>query len=470
MDQATGLASLRLERINKLEFWLGVGLVAMSFLMPVAFTVVNFNIFGTLFQALDQNEKTALMLAALKLVCLNSLRALPHYVGAFFLAESLEFRRGNRNSWIINALVVILVLQLAYWGIEAVHGIYYDFGIPAILVMAILILFDKLNYQYIAVPKKILLLSSVLVAFQFLDVMPAFHNLPMGRGEVSLDVKMASSIMGADMVLNALSIAGCTLFSMFSLLVFLLLRDENNLLQMATLREQNQTMRTDALINEMENRTHQEMRALVHDLKSPLTTVQTLVGVIKMECEMERRQNYIEYLNHIETAVEQMSRMISELLYEGNSTPETVQWLVDRALSQISVEPYAACLETDVRSPQALVRVNQVLFPRALVNLIQNSAKAISPGQQARISLCVEAKGGLVRFQVKDNGCGIPKERQQDIWTMGYSGTHSSGLGLTFVRDVIERMGGTIELDSTVGQGTSITLCLPEEEESEHEP
>lgn len=461
----------RLEQVNRLELGLGLGLVGLSFLMPLIFTVDSFNILGTLYSALALRRETGLMYTALKLVALNSLRALPHYVGAFLIAESLEIRRGERQIWWINALLVTLILQLAYWGIEAVHGVHYDFGLPALLVMAALLLFYKLNYQYISVIKKLVLLSAVLVAFQFLDVMPAVRELPFGRGEISTDIKLAGAVMRAEEVLNVLSFAGFLLFFVFSLLAFVLLRDENNIRQLNALKEQNQAIRTQAIINEMEKRTYQEMRALVHDLKSPLTSVQTLVGVIRLENEMEQDHRYTDYLNHIEAAIDQMSRMISELLYEGKTTPERVQWLVDRALAQISVEPYAACLDTDVQVPRALVQVNQVLFPRALVNLVQNSAKSIPTGQEPHILLRVEARDAVVRFTVEDNGCGIPEERKQDVWTPGYSGTQSSGLGLPFVRSVVERMGGSIELVSTVGEGTAISLCLPEaEEEREDEP
>lgn len=454
-----------LARVKRRELCLGLCLVGLGFFMPLFFTVANFNILGTLYSALTSRREIGLMYAALKLVTLNSLRALPHYVGVFLIAESLEFRIGERICWWINALLVVLALQLTYWGIEAIHGVHYDFGLPALLMMAMLLLFYKLNYQYISIVKKLLLLSGLLVACQFLDIMPAARDLPFGRGEISMDIKLAGAVMHAEGMLNILSFSGFLLFFMFGLLLLVLLRDENNLRQLNALKEQNQIIRTQAMIHEMEKRTYQEMRALVHDLKSPLTAVQTLVGVIRMESEMEQDRRYIDYLNHIETAIDQMDRMISELLYEGKTTPERVQLLVDLALAQISVEPYAACLETDIQSPQAVVQVNQLLFSRALVNLIHNSARSIPADQEPHILLRVEAKACVVRFTVEDNGCGIPEDRKQDVWTPGYSGTQSSGLGLPFVRNVVERMGGSIEMESTVGKGTAISLCLPEEEE-----
>ena len=69
-----------------------------------------------------------------------------------------------------------------------------------------------------------------------------------------------------------------------------------------------------------------------------------------------------------------------------------------------------------------------------------------------------------MRFTVEDNGKGIPKSRQQAVWNKGYSTSQSSGLGLPFVRSVVERVGGTIQMNSTVDQGTTFTLIIPEEE------
>ncbi|MBQ8648172.1 MAG: HAMP domain-containing histidine kinase [Oscillospiraceae bacterium] len=457
-------AQLRLVRVNDQELMLGVCLIGLSFFMPVMFTVVNFGVLDSLRRALVGWDEVELMLAALQLITLNSLRTLMHYIGAFFIAESLEFRKGKRVFWEMNVLLVVVVLLVAYWGIDWLHGVHYDFGLPAVLVMGTVILIYKLDYQYIAMGKKVLFLATGCIAFQFLDLMPALGDLPVGRGEVSMDIKLASELMGSEKVLNVLTAAGFVLFLAFSLLFFSQLNVENSLRQLAELKEQNQAIRTEARINEMQNRTYREMQYLVHDLKSPLTVVQTLVGVIKMECEMEERAEDLEYLTRIEGAVEQMSRMISEILYEEQATPETVKNLVDRALSQISVEEYAKYVHAQVEDPAIMVKVNRVLLPRALVNLIKNSATAIPADRTPDIRLIVDRVEDGVRFRVQDNGMGISKDKQKSVWNRGYSDTRSSGLGLPFVRSVVERVGGRIELNSEKGEGTVIDLILPEEE------
>lgn len=446
------------------ELSVGCVLIALGFAMPAFFTVQNFGIPELLHDALYWNDRLDLIVAALHLVILNSLRAFPHYLGVYMAAESLEFRWRDKNLWGLNALLVVGVLQLTYWGIEAVYQIHYDFGLPALAVTGLVILIEKMDYKYIALSKKVMLLMMGLVAFQFLDVMPAASGLPVGRGESSLNIKMASVVVDGVDELNTLAISGFVLFLGIAGLFFALLRDENTLREMAALREQNEVIRTQAQLQELQNRTYREMQHLVHDLKSPLMVVQTLAGVIKMSCEAQKMEQTLPLLERIERAVDQMSQMISEILYEDKANPITVEQLMNRVMAQLSIEPYAPNIQLELQpeTAKSVVRVNSVLFPRALVNLVQNSVKAIPEGRKKQITLKAERRDGWVWFQVRDNGRGIATERQRDVWERGYSGTSSSGLGLSFVRSVVERVGGRIEMESEVDVGTSISLIIPE--------
>jgi signal transduction histidine kinase len=361
------------------------------------------------------------------------------------------------------------VLLMTYHSIEMLHGIRYDFSIPAILVCFFVLLFRKIHYRYISLWKKAVMIGLVLVAFQFLDVMPAMDSFPVGRGETSKEIKMASMILGADAVLNTTGAIGIVLFLSFALLIFALLREENNLKELSYLREQNQAILMQSKLSEMKSRTYQELQYLVHDLKSPLTTVQTLVGVLKMESEAEAREQDVEYLDCIENAVERMSEMISEMLYYDQNNIYTTQTLLDAALAQCSVKDYAHYLRPDNRVPEAMVSANRLLFTRALINLVENAAQAMTHQAAPEILLRVDrdTEGNII-FAVEDNGDGIPEEEMENIWGHGTSGRQSSGMGLAFVQTALQKMNGTISMRSAEGKGTSISLILAEEcEETE---
>ena len=72
-----------------------------------------------------------------------------------------------------------------------------------------------------------------------------------------------------------------------------------------------------------------ELRHLVHDLKSPLTSMQALVGVVKLSAGRRGDQTEGEYLERIETMIDRMSSMISEILHEEQRSVVTTQELLD---------------------------------------------------------------------------------------------------------------------------------------------
>jgi len=454
----------RLAAVDKKELLVGVALIVASFFMPLVFNVHNFSVLKSIMRALYQTEKLDIIAASVQLIALNSLRGIPHYVGTYFVGESLSFRWKEHRAWPVNSLIILVILLLTYWGIGALHGIRYDFGLPAVLVCFFVLFFRKLHYRYISLPKKASMIVLVLTACQFLDIMPAMSGFPVGRGETSMDIKTASLILETDAALNTVGTAGMLLFLAFALVVFFHLREENSLKELNFLREQNHAILMQSQLNEMKNRTHQEMQYLVHDLKSPLTAVQTLVGVLKMESEKDLRERDVEYLDYIENTVERMSEMISEILYQDQQAPHTTQELVGIALAQSSVNDYADYIRVDNQVPEALINANRFLFPRVLINLIENSARAMEGQNQPEILLRVDRcrKKGIV-FTVQDNGTGIDAQRLETIWNRGISGRQSSGLGLPFVHNVVDRMNGKIRIKSKVGQGTSIRLILPEE-------
>ncbi len=456
---------LQLVSVDLWELIIGLLLIGLSLLMPLFFHVDNFHVLSSLERALLNRERIDLVAASLQLVALNSLRGIPHYVGAYFVGESLSFRYRRRRAWPINAILILVILLLTYGAIAAIHHIYYDFGLPAVLVASFVFFFRKLHYRYIPMWKKAGMIVLVHIALQFLDIMPALDAFPVGRGEISEDIKLAAQVLEGQTALNTVTTVGMILFLTFALLIFFQLRDENNLRELSVLKEENHAITIQAQLNEMKNRTNQEVQYLVHDLKSPLTTVQTLVGVLKMESEMEHRPQDVEYLDYIENAVERMSKMISAILYEDHQFPITTQELVSVVMAQSSVTSYAPYLRLDNRLPEAKILANRLLFPRALVNLLQNSAHAMTDVSEPEIRLLVHPAEtpGWIAFTVEDNGTGIDEGRLSSIWDRGTSGHQSSGLGLAFVRNVVEKMGGEIRISSTPGQGTRISLELPED-------
>jgi signal transduction histidine kinase len=98
------------------------------------------------------------------------------------------------------------------------------------------------------------------------------------------------------------------------------------------------------------------------------------------------------------------------------------------------------------------------------MNLLTNAAQALAGREGARIELVTERRGEQVVIHVGDNGPGIPPELLGRIWDPFFTTKEvgqGSGLGLSIVHGLVERHGGTIEVESTPGKGTTFTVTLP---------
>lgn len=454
---------VRVERIHRRKLAVGLLMVLLGIAMPLMFNVRNFGVRDTLMRAITEQERLYVLFAALKLVLLNSLRGFPHYLGAFLIAESIEVTFNGRENKLFKAAVVCVIIPPVYLIIERLHGIRYDFGVPALVLITLLTFLGKADYNFVSPVKKSLMVVMLITAFQFLDVMPSLAGLPFGRGETSMDVKLISRFLESDGFLDVSAVFFFLLLLFVGVLLFMLIRDENHLRAVSEQKEQNERMLMETRMRVLENRTYMELQHLVHDLKSPLTSAQALVGLVKLGSERDGRTRELEYLGKIERSIERMSTMISEILYESHRTPVTTGELLSAVLAQISIAEYAELVTVENRAPDLVISVNKIRFVRALINLIENSFYAVERGTGV-IRVEIDRPAGeppLARFVIGDNGGGISPELLDLIWEKGFSTRSSHGLGLSFVQSVVTLSGGSIDIDSAVGRGTTMTILMP---------
>ena len=270
---------------------------------------------------------------------------------------------------------------------------------------------------------------------------------------------MAAEILELERELNVVSALCFIALVLIAVMTFVLIRDENRLREASELREINARMQMEAFELEVQNRALKEMQYLVHDLKSPMSVVQTLEGVLRFQSINNGTEDPETY-NRMEKA------LVSQLLTLDQKDSFTVEELFHDVMAQISIESYAPYVNAETAIPQAVLFANQGLLSRAVVNLVKNAVQAVPPERTPQVDLSARRQDRFVIIQVSDNGKGVSPEMQETMWTHGVSGKGSSGLGLAFVKRVAERFGAYVKIESEQGKGSKIALWIPEEEET----
>jgi signal transduction histidine kinase len=143
------------------------------------------------------------------------------------------------------------------------------------------------------------------------------------------------------------------------------------------------------------------------------------------------------------------------------------QTIGERSAERFRVRHPTRPFEAHFEPNSGVVDADPVLLRRVLDNLLENADK-YSPDPSSRVTLSVFAQGDRACFSVSDHGMGIPPEDLPRVFTAFFRsersrsrGTGGVGLGLTLAQRIVEAHGGTLEVSSTVGEGTVFRALLP---------
>lgn len=442
-------------RLSNRNLWVSVGLVAVSFLMPQVINVINLNIYPGLHQSIETSDQGLLIIVSLKLVIMNAVRILPVYMAAFSLIETMKDLSPSALPRYLELLGVMIV-PLLYLSIRLILGIHYDFGITSVVVMLSILLLVNMDLSRISILKKSVFVILLLIGLQWVDIIPVLSDYGFGRGEVSYDVKQTIRFMQAERSVTFSAIMFFSFFMIMALMILFLLRDQNKALKSVEQKNQMQIEYRDLQLRSLKTRSLEEMQNLVHDLRSPLTSIQALASLSAMVVEEEKVQGY---MNNINESVDQLNRMISEILHKDNKHPILIDALFGSILSQISSLEGSDRIRFRNGLKNGMIRVNRIRFSRMIFNLISNSLSALNK-PEGIIDVNVSGKEMELVIDVIDNGRGIEERNLTRIRERGFSTKGSSGLGLRYVEDVAGNHGGRLFIESKDGVGTVVRLIF----------
>ncbi len=214
-----------------------------------------------------------------------------------------------------------------------------------------------------------------------------------------------------------------------------------------------------------------------HEIRTPLNAILGFIDLLK---EKESDPEKLKYIQTVQSSSNTLLGIINDILdfskIESNNlqiekidfnTYEELNTLADLFRAKASEKSVSLTVKIDKNMPKALIS-DPLRIKQVIANLLSNAIK-FTP-RNGRVELAISYENGHLTASVKDNGIGIPEEKQKDIFkafsqaetstTRKFGGT---GLGLTISSKLVQMLGGELKLESRPGHGSRFYFSIPVE-------
>ena len=208
-----------------------------------------------------------------------------------------------------------------------------------------------------------------------------------------------------------------------------------------------------------------------HDMKSPLNNIISLIGLIKENSESAFKNDDLAYLNLIEECSLQLKEYIDGILnyYKLDSIDLSVKEeiviheLVEEIKSMFSMN---SNISIYFSSEFTSIKISKYAFYQILINLVGNGIK-YNDKEEVMITIDFRLVNTQYIISVSDNGIGMKSENFDEIYESFKNlnvkdrfGNYGTGMGLSSVKKIVDRMNGRISIESELKKGTTFTLYL----------
>lgn len=215
-----------------------------------------------------------------------------------------------------------------------------------------------------------------------------------------------------------------------------------------------------------------------HEMKTPLTSIMGFADLIRIQKEMSARKRQ-EYAGIIVEQTKRLQSLSSKMLQLSSLTHTELDWQ-EMEINTLFFDVYKTVLPVmttrkvhlQIKPCTGHVRVDRDLFELLLSNFLDNAGKASSEGDTVR--MWAEQEEEQWKFFVRDEGVGIAKEEllhiREPFYMVDKSRSRKSGgvgLGLALCAQIVELHGADLQIESTLGEGTMITVVLPQKKGGE---
>jgi signal transduction histidine kinase len=207
-----------------------------------------------------------------------------------------------------------------------------------------------------------------------------------------------------------------------------------------------------------------------HELRAPLSSILGLINVIQYEKNSKEKKGMLAM---IKSRIERLDFIIKDILSYSKNTRLNVERehidlnkLISKVLDDLSYMHEMKTIRIEKNIPTNLSFIsdeNRIMV--VLNNILSNAIKYHNIDQEKPwVQICAYEVGGEIIIEIKDNGLGIADESKDKLFNMFYRGTslkEGSGLGLFIVKEILDKLGGLIQVESTINVGSKFVITIP---------
>ncbi len=209
---------------------------------------------------------------------------------------------------------------------------------------------------------------------------------------------------------------------------------------------------------------------VAHEIKNPLGSIGIHLELMKKEMSGKKQietQKVLENLLIIKEEVDRLNRIVMDFLFtvrpmNAELSYDELNRVVRELLDFMKFELSEAgiTVDTDLTKTGPQILMDERYMKQAVLNILKNAISAMPDGGRLRVQTV--QKGNELLLKISDTGVGISDEHMDKIFEPYFTTKDfGSGLGLTLVYKILKEHMGDIEINSKVGEGTSITLSFP---------
>ncbi|MGJ8564522.1 MAG: ATP-binding protein [Alphaproteobacteria bacterium] len=210
-----------------------------------------------------------------------------------------------------------------------------------------------------------------------------------------------------------------------------------------------------------------------YQLRTPLTTISGYADFLQNQGAGELNDKQSEYIFAIQSASEDLAKTIADILDIAAIDANVLDLdlgdvdifdLLYQAMDYVATkaEDTKKSLKLDCPEDVGVIRADEQRLKQVVYNLLSNAVRFTKPGGHIELGARRGNNGG-VTIWVKDDGVGIPSDKQPQVFESFKSTRGGAGLGLSLVQKFVEQHGGWVDLESEEGEGTHVTIYLPKE-------